>query len=87
MDDRRVLGEVGVIYFTNMSGDPEQAHFADEITEDIITALSRVSGLLVVARVSTMTYKGAAVDIKTVGKEQGPRFMQAVATAMDAIDR
>ena len=49
---------IAVLPFTNMSGDPEQEYFSDGITEDIITALSRISGLLVVARHSTMVYKG-----------------------------
>lgn len=66
---------VAVLPFTNMSGDPEQEFFSDGITEDIITALSRISGLLVVARNSTMVYKGKAVDIKQVGREQGVRYV------------
>lgn len=66
---------IAVLPFTNMSGDPEQEHFSDGITEDIITALSRVEGLLVVARNSTMVYKGTAVDLKQVGREQGVRYV------------
>ncbi|MDH3694363.1 MAG: tetratricopeptide repeat protein [Gammaproteobacteria bacterium] len=66
---------IAVLPFTNMSGDPEQEHFSDGITEDIITALSRISGLLVVARHSIMVYKGKAVDLKQVGKEQGVRYI------------
>ena len=62
---------IAVLPFVNMSGDPEQEYFSDGITEDIITALSRISGLLVVARNSTMVYKGKAVDVKHVGREQG----------------
>ena len=58
-----------------MSGDPEQEFFSDGITEDIITALSRISGLLVIARNSTMVYKGKAVDVKQVGREQGVRYV------------
>ncbi len=66
---------IAVLPFTNMSGDPEQEYFADGITEDIITALSQVSNLLVVARNSTMVYKGKSVDIRQVGREQGVRFV------------
>ena len=66
---------IAVLPFQNMSGDPEQEYFSDGITEDIITALSRISGLLVVARNSTMVYKGKAVDVKQVGKEQGVRYV------------
>ena len=66
---------IAVLPFTNMSGDPEQEYFSDGITEDIIRTLSRISGLLVVARNSTMVYKGKAVDVKQVGKEQGVRYV------------
>ena len=66
---------IAVLPFTNMSGDPEQEYFSDGITEDIITALSRISGLLVIARNSTMVYKGKAVDVKQVGKEQGVHYV------------
>ncbi|MEE9595264.1 MAG: tetratricopeptide repeat protein, partial [Acidiferrobacterales bacterium] len=66
---------IAVLPFNNMSGDPEQEYFSDGITEDIITALSRISGLLVVARNSTMVYKGKAVDVKQVGREQGVRYV------------
>jgi adenylate cyclase len=66
---------IAVLPFTNMSGDPEQEYFSDGITEDIITALSRISGLLVIARNSTMVYKGQAVDIKQVGREQGVQYV------------
>ena len=55
---------IAVLPFTNMSGDPEQEYFSDGITEDIITSLSRTSNLLVVARHSTLVYKGKAIDIK-----------------------
>lgn len=65
---------IAVLPFDNMSRDPEQEYFSDGITEDIITALSRVSGLLVVARNSTMVYKGKSVDVKLVGREQGVRY-------------
>ena len=66
---------IAVLPFANMSGDPEQEYFSDGITEDIITALSRISGLLVVARNSTAVYKGKAVDVKQVGHEQGVRHV------------
>jgi adenylate cyclase len=66
---------IAVLPFTNMSGDPEQEYFSDGITEDIITALARIPGLLVVARHSTMIYKGKAIDVKQVGREQGVRYV------------
>ena len=66
---------IAVLPFTNMSGDSEQEYFSDGITEDIITALSRIPRLFVVARHSTSVYKGRAVDIKQVGKEQGVKFV------------
>ena len=66
---------IAVLPFANMSGDPEQEYFSDGITEDIITALSRIPGLLVVARNSTMVYKGNAIDVKQVGREQGVRYV------------
>ena len=62
---------IAVLPFVNMSDDPEQEYFSDGITEDIITALSRISGLLVIARNSTMFYKDKAVDVKKVALEQG----------------
>ena len=58
-----------------MSGDPEQEYFADGIVEDIITALSRFKSLFVIARNSSFTYKGKAVDIKQVGRELGVRYV------------
>ena len=66
---------IAVLPFTNMSGDPEQEYFSDGITEDIITALSRISGLLVVARHSTLKYKSEPVDVRQVGREQGVRYV------------
>src|SRR4029453_1376273 len=57
------------------SGDPEQEYFADGIVEDIITALSRFKSLFVIARNSSFTYKGRAVDIKQVGRELGVRYV------------
>ncbi len=66
---------IAVLPFANMSADPEQAFFSDGITDDIITALSKISGLLVVSRNSTFTYKGRAVDVKQVSREQGVRYV------------
>ena len=66
---------IAVLPFTNMSGDPEQEYFSDGITEDIITELSRFSGLFVIARNSSFSYKGQSVDIKTVAQELGVRYM------------
>ena len=66
---------IAVLPFNNMSADPEQEFFSDGITEDIITALSKISHLLVVARNSTFTYKGKAVDIRQVSHEQGVRYV------------
>ena len=62
---------VAVLPFTNMSGDSEQEYFADGITEDIITDLSKIAGLLVIARNSSFAYKGKSVDIRTIGRELG----------------
>ena len=58
-----------------MSADPEQEYFADGMVEDIITALSRFKWLFVIARNSTFTYKGKAVDMKQVGRELGVRYV------------
>ena len=61
--------------FDNMSGDPEQGYFADGITEDIITDLSKVSGLFVIARNSSFAYKGQAPDMRKVSRELGVRYV------------
>jgi TolB-like protein len=66
---------IAVLPFENMSGDPEQEYFADGIVEEIITALSRFRQLFVIARNSTFTYKGRAVDVKQVGCELGVRYV------------
>jgi adenylate cyclase len=66
---------IAVLPFVNMSSDPEQEYFSDGMTEEIITALSKVPDLLVIARNSTFTYKGKAVDVKQVGKELGVRYV------------
>jgi adenylate cyclase len=62
---------IAILPFTNMSGDPEQEYFSDGISEDIITDLSKIAGLTVIARNSSFTYKGRAVDIRTIGRELG----------------
>jgi adenylate cyclase len=66
---------VAVLPFQNMSGDPEQEYFADGIAEDIITELSRFKSLFVIARNSSFTYKGRAVDVKQVGRELGVHYV------------
>jgi adenylate cyclase len=66
---------LAVLPFTNMSGDPEQEYFADGITEDIITDCSKISGLFVIARNSTFTFKKQSVDIKDVGRKLGVRHV------------
>jgi adenylate cyclase len=66
---------LAVLPFQNMSGDPEQEYFVDGIVEDIITGLSRIKWLFVVARNSTFVYKGRAVDVKQVGRELGARYI------------
>jgi adenylate cyclase len=66
---------IAVLPFTNMSGDAEQEYFADGMTEDLITDLSKVSGLFVVARNSTFAYKGKQVDVRAVARELGVRYV------------
>jgi adenylate cyclase len=66
---------IAVLPFQNMSGDPEQDYFADGMVEDITTALSRIKWLFVIARNSSFTYKGKAIDIKQVGRELGVRYV------------
>jgi len=66
---------LAVLPFANMSGDPEQEYFADGITEDIITALSRMRSFFVIARNSTFTYKGRALAAKQIGRELGVRYI------------
>ena len=79
-DERKPLSlpdkpSIAVLPFQNMSGDPEQEYFADGMVEDIITAFSRFTTLFVIARNSSFTYKGRAVDIKQVGRELGVRYV------------
>jgi TolB-like protein/class 3 adenylate cyclase/Tfp pilus assembly protein PilF len=66
---------IAVLPFENMSGDSEQEYFADGVVEDVITALSRFRQLFVIARNSSFTYKGRAVDVKQVGRELGVRYV------------
>jgi adenylate cyclase len=66
---------IAVLPFQNMSGDPEQEYFADGMVEEIITALSRFKSLFVIARNSSFTFKGKAVDIKEVGRRLGVRYV------------
>src|ERR1051325_10490685 len=66
---------IAVLPFENMSGDPEQEYFADGMVEEIITALSRIRWLFVIARNSSSTYKGHAIDVKLVGRKLGVRYV------------
>jgi adenylate cyclase len=66
---------IAILPFDNMSGDPEQGYFADGITEDIITDLSKVSGLFVIARNSSFAYRGRSSDIRQVSRELGVRYV------------
>src|SRR5271169_4733934 len=66
---------IAVLPFANMSGDPEQEYFVDGMVEEIITRLSRIRWLFVIARNSSFTYKGQAVDVKEVGRELGVRYV------------
>jgi adenylate cyclase len=66
---------IAVLPFENMSGDPEQEYFADGMVEEITTALSRFKSLFVIARNSSFTFKGKAVDIKEVGRRLGVRYV------------
>ena len=66
---------IAVLPFTNMSGDPEQEYFVDGMVEEIITALSRIRWLFVLARNSSFSYKGQSPDVKQVGRELGVRYV------------
>ncbi len=66
---------IAVLPFVNMSGDPEQEYFSDGITEDLITDLSKISGLFVIARNSAFLYKGEAANLQQVGRELGVRYV------------
>jgi TolB-like protein/tetratricopeptide (TPR) repeat protein len=69
------IPSIAVLPFTNLSSNPEQEYFADGMVDDIITALSRFKALFVIARNSSFTYKGRAVDVKQVGRELGVRYV------------
>ena len=75
---------IAVLPFQNMSGDPEHEYFADGITEDITTALSRIPSLFVIARNSSFVYKGKAIDIRQIGRELGVRYLFRAACAKPA---
>ena len=80
LDLRRTLAlpdkpSIAVLPFQNMSDDPEQEYFADGVVEDIITGLSRIKWLFVIARNSSFIYKGKAVDVRQVGRELGVRYV------------
>jgi adenylate cyclase len=68
---RNATASIAVLPFTNMSGEAEQEYFSDGISEDIITDLSKIGGLTVIARNSSFIYKGRAVDVRTIGRELG----------------
>jgi adenylate cyclase len=66
---------IAVLPFTNMSGDAEQEYFSDGISEDLITDLSKISGLFIIARNSTFAYKGRSVKVQEIGRDLGVRFV------------
>jgi TolB-like protein len=66
---------IAILPFLNLSGDPSQDYFVDGVVEDIIVAMSRMSGLFVIARNSSFTYKGRSVDVKQIGQELGVRYV------------
>jgi adenylate cyclase len=66
---------IAVLPFTNMSGDPEQEYFSDGMTEDLITDLSKISGLFIIARNSSFAYKGRSVKVQEIGRDLGVRFV------------
>jgi TolB-like protein len=66
---------IAVLPFTNLSGDPEQDYFADGMVDDIITGLSRIKWIFVIARNSSFAYKGKAMDVKQIGRELGVRYL------------
>jgi adenylate cyclase len=66
---------LAVLPFTNMSGDAEQEYFSDGISEDLITDLSKISGLFIIARNSTFAYKGRSVKVQEIGRDLGVRFV------------
>jgi adenylate cyclase len=66
---------IAVLPFDNLSGDPQQEYFSDGMTDDLITDLSKVSGILVIARNSTFTYKGKAINVQQIGRELGAQYV------------
>jgi len=78
---------IAVLPFANLSGDPEQAYFADGVTEDLITDLSKISGLFVIARNSSFSYKGQQVEVRQVAEDLGVRYVLegSVRRAGDAV--
>ena len=66
---------IAVLPFTNLSNDPEQGYFADGITDDLTTDLSRLADMLVISRNTAFTYKGKPVDTKRIGRELGVRYV------------
>src|SRR6202040_2346221 len=64
-----------VLPFANLSKDPDQEYFADGITEDLTSGLSRIPGSFVIARTTAFTYKGKSVDVKQIGRELGARYV------------
>ena len=66
---------IAVLPFVNLSDDPQQEYFSDGMTEDLITALSKVSGLFVIARTSVFTYKGKPVKVQQVSQDLGVRYV------------
>ena len=75
---------IAVLPFANLSGDPEQGYFADGMVEEIITALSRIKWLFVIARNSSFTYRGQVIDVKQVGRELGVRYLLEGSVRRDA---
>jgi adenylate cyclase len=77
---------IAVLPFANMSGDPEQEYFADGVSEDILTGLSKLRWFFVIARNSSFTYKGKAVDVKRVARELGVRYVLEGSVRKGAIE-
>ena len=69
------MPSIAVLPFDNLSGDPNQEYFTDGMTDDLITGLSKLKGLLVIARNSTFTYKGKSVKVQQVAEELGVRYV------------
>jgi hypothetical protein len=82
---RRGRPSIAVLPFDNMSGDPGQEYFVDGMAEEILTALSRIRWLYVIARNSSLTYKGQAVDVKQVGRELGGVALAGFGEDIDAM--